>query len=420
MISNIILRRTITRRVLYRPLSYSHIWKQSQFPNSDSNVNGKGNNDTQQIWNDKLNLVKSTSNKISNQYKRLKQSLQLANIRYKQHMEENNNIKLNNNDSQSKSGIEQIEGLPSERLNHRRKSWSQKLEIYMDSLQETLFTASRAFNDVTGYSSIQKLRKEIFQLEQTLNIKKDEVKQCKIEYNDSIQLRLQSQHEVNELLTRKNSWDARDLDRFTQLYKDDTINSQKVEQLKSKLQDLEMEEDQVNDKLYKAILTRYHEEQIWSDKIRSTSTWGTFTLMGINICLFLILQLILEPWKRRRLTRAFEDKVKVAIETYSGDNSQSNEILNILHKTQNKLDEDRDEDRKREQKQNTQTTAGPALSWSNISIILTTLWCKLKRCLLVGSMQEITMNSSEMFVYSGGLIVVSNVLLHTISALFAH
>ena len=35
--------------------------------------------------------------------------------------------------------------------------------------------------------------------------------------------------------------------------------------------------------------------------------------MGINVLLFFVATLIVEPWKRKRLVASFEDKVKVAI-----------------------------------------------------------------------------------------------------------
>jgi sensitive to high expression protein 9, mitochondrial len=58
---------------------------------------------------------------------------------------------------------------------------------------------------------------------------------------------------------------------------------------------------------------RYHEEQIWSDKIRRASTWGTFALMGVNVLLFVVVQIGLEPWRRKRLVKGFEEKVKEVV-----------------------------------------------------------------------------------------------------------
>lgn len=53
---------------------------------------------------------------------------------------------------------------------------------------------------------------------------------------------------------------------------------------------------------------------MWSDKIRRMSTWGTWGLMGMNVLLFLIFQIAVEPWRRRRLVKGFEDKVVEALE----------------------------------------------------------------------------------------------------------
>ncbi|CEP62897.1 She9p LALA0_S06e06348g [Lachancea lanzarotensis] len=223
-----------------------------------------------------------------------------------------------------------IEGLPSER-ERSRTQWAKRLEFYFDSLQETIFTATRALNDVTGYSSIQKLRKSIDVMEKQLGDTKDEVKNAKVAYNSAIDVRAQSQGEVNELLQRKNSWTPRDLERFTLLYKDDSVNLKRETDAKIHLEHVENLEEEISENLYRAILTRYHEEQIWSDKIRRTSTWGTFILMGMNILLFLVFQLLLEPWKRRRLVGSFEDKVRLALEKQAAiQSTQLSEMSNHI------------------------------------------------------------------------------------------
>ena len=66
--------------------------------------------------------------------------------------------------------------------------------------------------------------------------------------------------------------------------------------------------------LNSGILKRYHEEQIWSDRIRRQSTWGTWGLMGVNVLLFLVLQFVAEPWKRNRLMKGIAAEEKAALE----------------------------------------------------------------------------------------------------------
>ena len=262
-------------------------------------------------------------------YAKAKQSIKDANVKLAQQEKELATYDFNEDftSDRVKAGEHsKIEGLPSER-ERRRKLWAKKLDLYMDSLQETIFTATRALNDVTGYSSIQKLRQSIDALEKELEASKLAFKDAKQAYDSAISKRLESQREVNELLQRKSTWTPADLERFTTLYRDDHINSANEKETKIAMDLAEQRQEELYDKLSNAILTRYHEEQIWSDKIRRTSTWGTFALMGVNIILFLVFQLALEPWKRRRLVGNFESKVQQVLDENS---KNQNEKLDIM------------------------------------------------------------------------------------------
>lgn len=205
--------------------------------------------------------------------------------------------------------VDDIEGLPSSKES-KRSDLAKKVEVYLDSIQDAIFTATRALNDVTGYSSIEKLKKKIEYLEDELKVAKHNVKVNKQKYQDAIQSQTHSQREINELLTRKHDWSSEDLERFTMLYRNDHKNEQLVNTCEKRLEESENSVDAVQTRLTLMILTKYHEEQIWSDKIRRSSTWGTWILMGINITLFVVATLIVEPWKRKRLVGAFEEKVR--------------------------------------------------------------------------------------------------------------
>jgi sensitive to high expression protein 9 len=60
----------------------------------------------------------------------------------------------------------------------------------------------------------------------------------------------------------------------------------------------------------RTILARYHEEQVWSDKIRSASTYGSLAALALNMVVFILAIIIVEPWKRRRLAQTFEKKIE--------------------------------------------------------------------------------------------------------------
>ena len=148
------------------------------------------------------------------------------------------------------------------------------------------------------------------------------VRQAKEDYQNAINRRSASQREVNELLQRKHAWSSTDLERFTQLYRSDHTNEQEEVAAQERLTQAEGAADEAQAQLARSILARYHEEQIWSDKIRRASTWGTWGLMGFNVLLFVVVQLGLEPWKRRRLVRGFEEKVREVIQEEEKKNMQ--------------------------------------------------------------------------------------------------
>ena len=133
-------------------------------------------------------------------------------------------------------------------------------------------------------------------------------------YSKAINQRSGSQREVNELLQRKHAWSSEDLERFTALYRSDHANEQAEAAAQENLANAEREAEEAGARLSSCILARYHEEQIWSDKIRRMSTWGTWGLMGVNILLFLVFQIAVEPWRRKRLVKGFEVKVMEALE----------------------------------------------------------------------------------------------------------
>ncbi|KAJ5587563.1 uncharacterized protein N7459_003328 [Penicillium hispanicum] len=204
-------------------------------------------------------------------------------------------------------------GLPSY-LEGRRSKWSKQFSTMMDNIQSNVFVAGQRLNDLTGYSGIEALKNEIHAQETRLREARAQVRKAKEDYTAAINNRSTSQREVNELLQRKHAWSPTDLERFTLLYRNDHTNEVAEAETQEALSLAEREAEEAAAQLSRSILSRYHEEQVWSDKIRRMSTWGTWGLMGVNVLLFLIFQIAVEPWRRRRLVKGFEDKVVEALE----------------------------------------------------------------------------------------------------------
>ncbi|KAL8970610.1 MAG: hypothetical protein Q9197_003731 [Variospora fuerteventurae] len=195
-----------------------------------------------------------------------------------------------------------------------RSPLSHRFTHLMDTLQSTLANQTQHLNTLTGYTPIESLKSSIAAQESHLQDTRSALIAARSAYSQAIKQRSASQREVNELLQRKHMWSPTDLERFTALYRSDHANELHETQTHDALIKAEKEAEEAGQLLSESILKRYHEEQIWSDKIRRMSTWGTWGLMGVNVLLFLIFQIGVEPWRRGRLVRGFEEKVKEALE----------------------------------------------------------------------------------------------------------
>ncbi|KAI4278587.1 MAG: hypothetical protein LQ337_000919 [Flavoplaca oasis] len=195
-----------------------------------------------------------------------------------------------------------------------RSPLSHRFTHLMDNLQGSLVNATQQINTLTGYSGIESLKASIAAQESRLQSARDALLSARTAYSAAIKQRSASQREVNELLQRKHIWSPADLERFTELYRSDHANELNENKSHEALVKAEKDAEEAGAKLSQSILARYHEEQIWSDKIRRMSTWGTWGLMGVNVLLFLVFQIGVEPWRRRRLVKGFEEKVQQALE----------------------------------------------------------------------------------------------------------
>lgn len=152
-------------------------------------------------------------------------------------------------------------------------------------------------------------------------------------YEEAVVRRSQSQREVNELLQRKSSWTDTDVGRFTTLVREDHMYEQDEARAKEKVGTSDADVERELNELLRSILSRYHEEQVWSDKIRSASTYGSMAVLGLNLFVFVMATVVVEPWKRRRLAQTFEKKVE-ELSGLTGELIQS-EIRMVNHRLDN-------------------------------------------------------------------------------------
>ncbi|KAG7695473.1 hypothetical protein KL930_003470 [Ogataea haglerorum] len=215
-------------------------------------------------------------------------------------------------------------------------SFSQKLDRTAGELRKSATIASKLMNDLTGYTRINKLKEKIVQNEQKMRDLRALISESKQEYARAVEEQTSAQKQINELLERKHNWSSQDLEKFTNLYRNGHELERRVQANSNKVAELEAKENDLHNELIQSIMERYHEEQVWSDKIRQFSTWGTIFIVCVNLLLMLLVQLLFEPWKRYRLLSSFESKVKELFETQEQENWAK--LKSGLQKIEHRLD----------------------------------------------------------------------------------
>ncbi|KAI0667596.1 Mdm33 family-domain-containing protein [Trametes maxima] len=168
----------------------------------------------------------------------------------------------------------------------------------------------RELNRVTGYEEIEALKRKVVEQEARINNAREAARQAKEAYDRAVLQRAKSQREVNDLLQRKSHWTDEDVSRFTTLVREDHAREHDESRAKVAAAVAEDAVEREFSELMRVILNRYHEEQAWSDKIRSASTYGSLAALALNMAVFVLAIVLVEPWKRRRLAQTFERKVE--------------------------------------------------------------------------------------------------------------
>lgn len=189
----------------------------------------------------------------------------------------------------------------------RRTEMNARFSGFMDELQARVFVASQRLNDLTGYSAIEQIKARNAELEAELAAAQAELTVARREYQAVNERRVGTQRQVTTLLARKDTWAPADLERFTELYRSDHELEAAAARATVRLNEAEAAESHLSAAVTAGILKRYHEEQVWSDRIRRQSTWGTWGLMAVNVVLFIVLQFFAEPWRRHRLMRGIAE-----------------------------------------------------------------------------------------------------------------
>lgn len=209
-------------------------------------------------------------------------------------------------------------------------SLQQRVDQFSKKATTTFSHLGLHLNRATGYEEIEALKRQVVEQgivlqlatifrwetnvyyvqEARIKTTRQAAGEAKTAYDDAVLQRSISQRQVNDLLQRKSSWTDTDVSNFTSLVRSDHSFEQEESRAKLHVAETEDAVEREFSELMRIILARYHEEQVWSDKIRSVSTYGSLAVLGVNLVVFIMAIIVVEPWKRKRLAQTFEKKVE--------------------------------------------------------------------------------------------------------------
>ncbi|KAJ3350520.1 sensitivity to high expression protein she9, partial [Kappamyces sp. JEL0680] len=121
----------------------------------------------------------------------------------------------------------------------------------------------------------------------------------KLAYESVIEARRAIQKDLDVLKDRKSTLE--DITRLTDLYKQQLSLEVKEKECKDTYKAATDTFEKAQMEYLNEMRERYVEEQMYSDKIRRASTWWTWGLITTNMIIFLTIQLVVEPKRKRDL-----------------------------------------------------------------------------------------------------------------------
>ncbi|KAJ3064379.1 sensitivity to high expression protein she9 [Podochytrium sp. JEL0797] len=158
---------------------------------------------------------------------------------------------------------------------------------------------SRFLNASTGYDLVAERKRRVEEKDADLKDAMRVLEANKINYEQAIDDRRRLQKELNSLLQRKDSWVDEDIHRFTVLYRKELSLETAETTTKQEYKKSSDAYDATHQEYLNQIRERYIDEQLYSDKIRSASTWWTVGLISVHLAIFLMVS-IRDPFVKKR------------------------------------------------------------------------------------------------------------------------
>lgn len=155
--------------------------------------------------------------------------------------------------------------------------------------------------DESGTREILELKEQVSQSSQKFDEKQRQVVEARNGLENALKAWEDSQSQHTRLLQVRDKWSPTQAQDFATLVQTEVRIRNDLEQAKQNLSEQESQQASAQMEYMNDLRRRYHEEQIWQDKWRVMSTFGTWGLIILNSFVFLISQYLYRTRETNRI-----------------------------------------------------------------------------------------------------------------------
>lgn len=260
-------------------------------------------------------------------------------------------------------------------------------------LQKVLDTISES----SGESELKILKQQVHAISRTFDDATQQVTQVRAQ-TAALQTKYEDlQKEHLQLIMRRDSWSEPDIRRFADITSSEMLTKRELDASRLRLKDCEVLQETTKKEYMDTVRKRYHEEQLWQDKWRVISTYGTWALIGINSMVFIISQYLQkhrEDERIRRFSQLMEEKFHELASSQPYSSASHDEKTTMMIASS----ESDPEESKDETKHGSTTTTSPP---SSTDADTRKRWQRIK---VQGYLQHGTEKITQTYVHSMGFI----------------
>jgi hypothetical protein len=230
----------------------------------------------------------------------------------------NNNNNNNNNNTMRKRMPCSFSFHHNAKQQQQQQQQQQQLEQGQDikhmvpSSSSVLQKVMTFLSEASGEKEISHLKQQVNDISQEFDGVTQQVSTIR-EQTVALQSKYEDlQKEHLQLMMRRESWSEVDIQRFADITSSEVHTKRELDHSRIQLKQCEDLQERTKKEYMDAVRKRYHEEQLWQDKWRVISTYGTWILIGINSIVFIGGQMLhqrREGERIRILSSLIDDKL---------------------------------------------------------------------------------------------------------------